>query len=279
MKRRYHAELHHQTSIMDSSPDQCETAITYAEYDHEFEKQGHLETKWIGDGHFVDQTWLMGDGSSGMEVPVAGERPAMLYTCARWPSGPRKGSSIAHPNHPMVALVHLLANARGGSDVFMSVPFLSDFNVIDQLCYYADPNTSGLNIHILLGPIFWNKSNLQDFVGYYENRRQAVARLHIKDCGRDSKYFHTKAVVTTAGMMIGSYNYTKASREEHNEHAILCGPDFYAIDGLRQELSQEWNRLGPEIVIPKLERETTATTRESDSISNPYAKKTKTSKS
>lgn len=217
-----------------------------------------------------------GDGSSGEDVVVAVERPAMLYTCVRWSSGPRKGKSIAHRNHPMVALVHLLASADVGPDVFMSAPFLSDFAVIDQLCHYADPKTSGLNIHILLGPIFWNKSNLQDFVGYYENRRQAVARLHIKDCGRDSKYFHTKAVVTTAGMMIGSYNYTKASREDHNEHAMLCGPNFYAIDGLGQELSQEWSRLGPEIVIPKMIRETTATTQdESGSISNPYARKNK----
>lgn len=103
----------------------------------------------------------------------------MLYRCvSRWPSGPRKGKSIVHPNHPMVALVHLLASADAGSDVFMSVPFLSDFNVIDQLCHYAEPNTSGLNIYILLGPNFWNKSNLQDFVGIYENRRQKVARIN-----------------------------------------------------------------------------------------------------
>lgn len=31
---------------MDSSPDQCGMAITYAAYDHE--KQGYLETNWIG---------------------------------------------------------------------------------------------------------------------------------------------------------------------------------------------------------------------------------------
>lgn len=261
---------------MEFFPDKCEAAITYAEYDHEYERQGHLETKWIGDGHFVDQTWLLGDGSSGEEVHVAVERPAMLHTCVRWPSGPMKGKSMVHPNHPMVALIHLLANADAASDVFMSAPFLSDFIVIDRLCHYADPSTLGLNIHLLLGPIFYNKSNLEDFVGYYEIRRQAVARLHIKECGQDNKYFHTKAVVTTAGMMLGSYNYTKASREQHNEHAILCGPDFYAIEGLRQELSQEWNRLGPEIVIPKKE---TAVARESGSIVNPYAKKRKTSES
>lgn len=260
---------------MNSCSDQCEAAITYAEYDHEYEKQGHLETKWVSDGHFVDQTWLMGDGSTGAEIVVAQERPAMLYTCVRWPSGPNKGKSIAHPNHPMVALVDLLARAEVGSDVYMSVPFLSDFTVIDQLCHYASPDTSGLNIYILLGPTFWNKTNLQDFVGYYENRRQAVARLHIKDCGRDSKHFHTRAIVTTAGMMIGSYNYTKASREEHTEHAILCGPDFYAINGLRRELSEEWNRLGPEIAIPKLERG--ATQEESESTANPYTKRARTS--
>mmetsp|Transcript_11392 Transcript_11392/g.23346 ORF Transcript_11392/g.23346 Transcript_11392/m.23346 type:complete len:260 (-) Transcript_11392:267-1046(-) len=255
---------------MDSSPEQCEAALMYSEYDHEYEKQGHLETKWVGDGDFVDQTWLLGDGSSGAEITLAKERPTMLYTCVRWPSGPYQGKSMAHSNHPMVALVHLLSNADRGSDVFMSVPFLSDFNVIDQLCRYANPDESGLNIYILLGPSFWNKSNLCDFVGFLENRRQAVARLHIKDCGHDRKYFHTKAVVSTAGMMIGSYNYTKASREEHYEHAVLFGPDFHALDGLRQELSDEWKRLGPEIDIPKKEAQAFP---DNDAVSNPYRKR------
>ena len=263
--------IHAEASMNDSN---LEQNISYWEYNAEYERQGQRETVWARDGHFVDQSWLLGDGEQDGEIAVTNDRPTLLYTCIRFPSGPEAGRSIAHENHPFVALVHLLAAAEPNSEVFLSAPFLSDFAVIDQLCHYAMPTASNLNIFIILGPAPWNIESLQNFVGKYENRRVAVARLRIKLYGSDLEFYHSKAVVTSAGAMVGSYNYTQASRLKHYEHAALFGPSIPQYQGLRTELSQFWNSLDvPEVSIPRRQEPQQQTQPNGKAVSNPYKKK------
>ena len=109
--------------------------------------------------------------------------------------------------------------------------------------------------NILLGPKTWVIESFESFVGEDSSREEAVARLHIKRYGRDeadshSKYSHSKVMVTPAGTMIGSYNYTYASRFRHTEHGVLLGPD-HDTSGLLAELNDLWTRAGPEISIKK----------------------------
>jgi hypothetical protein len=111
------------------------------QFDAAFEREIQDSTVWVGDGYFIDQSWV----SLGETKPVEPEeeRLLVLHTCWRHPLGHEKaGRSFAHDHHPFVAFVHLLDIALPVSDVFMSIQFLGDFNVIDQLCHYASPQYS-----------------------------------------------------------------------------------------------------------------------------------------
>ena len=69
--------------------------------------------------------------------------------------------------------------------------------------------------------------------------------------------------------MVGSYNYTQASRLKHYEHAVLFDPSFLQYQGLRTELSQFWNSLDiPEVSIPTMDEP-----QQQKAVSNPYKKK------
>jgi hypothetical protein len=216
------------------------------QFDEAFEREIQDSTVWVGDGYFIDQSWV----SLGETKPVepAEERPLVLHTCLRHPHGHAEaGRSFAHDRHPFAAFVHLLDNALPGSDVFMSIPFLGDFDAIDQLCHYASPQFGGLQIYIILGPKHGCRETLEKFVGRSESRETAVKRLHIKPFGHDNHastatYSHSKAMVCTAGAMIGSYNYTAAARLRHTEHAVLLGPDS-DLEGMKVELAKMWRNI------------------------------------
>lgn len=245
--------------------------------DIEYERQEQEKTVWIGDRHFVDQSWVSCGEDTPLEVDDA--RPLTLHTYLRHPPGsPEAGKSYAHDCHPFVAFLHLLHAAPESSDIFISIPYLTDFTVVDQLCHYADPSNGGLQIYIVLGPKDWNIECLENFVGRSESRQTAVARLHIKRFGRDdgsvrSSFMHSKAMVSPAGTMIGSYNYTNAARLRHREHAVLLapGPDFQS-DGIRMELQEVWQGVqGNEIQIkrkPSAEKHKAP----SGTVYNPYKK-------
>lgn len=240
--------------------------------DIEFERADQAATVWVGEGHFVDQSWLRGDGEQEEDVVAAPDRPLLLHTFFRLPSGPEAGNSIAHPQHPFVALVHLLTTAARHSEVFFCAPYLTDFKVIDQLCHYA--NESNLQIYVLMGPVTWNIESLEAFVGFDERRRLAVERLHIKRFGRDDNtaqaaFAHSKAVVTSSGAMVGSYNYTVAARTRHHEHCMLLNPEH--VDGLAAELRIHWDSVPNEVKIRKKKRKLPAPA--GDPGVNPYAKK------
>jgi PLD-like domain len=242
-----------------------------------FERAEQEATMWIGDGHFIDQSWVNQGTDNAIEATV--ERPAILHTCLRHPASvPEAGKSFAHDCHPFVAFVHLLRNARQGSEVYMSIPYLSDFTVIDQLCHYADPAYGGLQIYIVLGPKTWNVECLERFVGRSQSRETALARLHIKRFGRDdgsaaASFCHSKAMVSSAGVMIGSYNFTNAARLRHTEHGVLLGVDFDS-SGLLAELQNLWRQAPePAVTITRVPSPARFIPPADGSIYNPYAKR------
>ena len=220
----------------------------------------------------MNRNWLFPSGESAQEAELAADRPLLLHTGARLTCSSDE-SSYAHEQHPFVAFVHLLKAAAKRSVVFISIPFLTDFMVVDELCHYADANVSDLDANILLGPKTSVLETFESFVGQDSSREKAFARLHVKRYGRDeadshsSKYSHSNVMVTTAGTMIGSYNYTYASRLRHTEHGVLLGPDYDTL-GLLAELDDLWTRAGPEISIQKKSKPLL------DKV-NPYNKKRK----
>ena len=163
------------------------------------------------------------------------------------------------------------------------MPFLSDFDAIDQLCHYADPRNKGLKINIILGPAFSNTSNLQNFVGKSQTREEALARLHIKRFGRDDLhsaktttcYSHSKAMISTAGGIIGSYNYTVASRKRHYETGTFIPPHNEDFQGLKTELQLLWDSLDAqsEIQIHRLPLRNAAP--RPGTVFNPYSQRHK----
>jgi len=99
---------------------------------------------------------------------------------------------------------------------------------------------------VILGPELYNQKVLNDFVGDSMQKYWAVKRLKIKVFGHletvelKAKFVHSKALVSTAGAMIGSYNYTYAARFRNREDAIVVGPGTM-VDGIREDLLQVWN--------------------------------------
>lgn len=135
----------------------------------------------------------------------------------------------------------------------MSIPYLTHKYVIDQLCHFSKPEYGGLQFYIILGPQPFNMRLLANFIKKEKETqiREAISRLHIKVFGTDygsmeSSFSHSKGVVSTAGAMIGSYNYSAAARLRHFEHSVLLKPDNQATTMLRDELSNGWNAIESE---------------------------------
>lgn len=81
-------------------------------------------------------------------------------------------------------------------------------------------------------------------------------------------------MVSTAGAMIGSYNYAAKARLRHFEHAVLLAPDCEATQMLRDELRNGWNAIpSDEMTFPAPPKVVAPTGRVTV---NPYAKKPKT---
>lgn len=247
-------------------------------YNHEYELLEQEKVIWVGDGHFIDQSWVS-LGEANPVQPVKTDQVCILSTWLRHQDGELEGESYAHDRHPFVSFLYLLDKAEDNSTVFLSMPFLSDFDAIDQLCHYADPQNGGLTINIILGPALSNISNLENFVGRSQTREEAVARLHIKKFGRDdsaktTSYSHSKAMVSTAGGMVGSYNYTVASRKRHHETGTFIPPNVEDLQGLKLELELLWNSLDaqPEIKIKRVASPKRYAAPQAGKIFNPYSK-------
>jgi hypothetical protein len=249
-------------------------------YNHEYEVMEQQKVVWVSDGHFIDQSWVS-LGEAEPVQPLYTDKVFLLSTCLRHPEGEElAGESYAHERHPFVVFLHLLAKAEANSTVYISMPYLSDFDAIDQLCHYADPQNGGLIINIVLGPRATNISNLENFVGRSQTREEAVARLRIKQFGWDDRpdttsFSHSKAMVSTAGGMVGSYNYSVASRKRHHETGTFIPPTFEDVNGLEAEMEMLWNSMSakPEISIERQSSPARYAAPQGSSVLNPYSRK------
>ena len=249
-----------------------------------FEMQEFESNELVGDGLFYDDSWLLLDGQlTTYEVLDAdAEFPIFLNTAVRWQmddtgvTSRKIQTSKVHDRHPFLGFLSLLQNADSGSSVYMSIPYLTDKYVIDQLCHFAKPDFGGLQIYIILGPKRFNQDFLTKFIKKEKETqiREALSRLHIKVFGTDdgsmqSFFSHSKGIVSTAGAMIGSYNYTAAARLRHFEHSVLLKADSQATTMLRKELKMGWNAIGSrEMSFLKPQRSEAS---RHGSVVNPYA--------
>lgn len=226
-----------------------------------FEMQEFESNELVGDGLFYEDSWLLLDGQlETYEALVAeAEFPVFLNTAVRWQehdvgvTSRKISTSKVHDRHPFLGFMSLLQNAEDRSSVYMSIPYLTDKYVIDQLCHFAKPEYGGLQFYIILGPKPFNKRFLTNFIRKEKETqiREALSRLHIKVFGTDdgsmeSSFSHSNGVVSTAGAMIGSYNYSAAARLLHFEHSVLLKPDSQATTMLRDELRNGWNAIQSE---------------------------------
>ena len=234
----------------------------------------------VGDGHFFNDQWLRKEGELDNYQKLVDKRPVVLHTAMRYDDAEKPamgGLSFVHDRHPFLGFLHLLHHAERGSSVYMSIPYLTDFYALNQICHYAQEDHGNLQIYIIIGPKHFNLETIERFINNNEAVRAAIQKLHIKrfrrdDGSRSEKYFHTKAVVSSAGAMVGSYNYTVAARLRHYEHSSLLAPDDADCEEIRNELKYAWDMIkSSEVKFPK--KVTEASKRSSaGEIYNPYKK-------
>lgn len=180
-----------------------------------------------------------------------------------------RDEAVLHDRHPFVAVIHLLRNAEISSTVYLSAPFLTDLQVVDELCHYAQPVAAGgrhLTIRVIVGPQRWVTAELQRFVhafaqqeGGCQQREEAIGRLEIRRFGttdnnettRVSSHCHSTAMVSTAGAIVGSYNYTYASRYRYREDGCYMPPGAADVESLRTRLHAVWDA-GEPVAIRRL---------------------------
>jgi hypothetical protein len=64
--------------------------------------------------------------------------------------------ALIHDRYPFVAMIYLLRNAETLSTVYVSVPFLTDMHIIDEMSFYAKHLLAGgrnLKTPIIIGPL------------------------------------------------------------------------------------------------------------------------------
>jgi hypothetical protein len=226
------------------------------DYEHEMQRE---HCSWIegGQGHFMHRRWLLTNSNEEVLLRVDANGP----TCISVHIHMRHISDEAcvHDQHPFVAMIYLLRNAEASSAVYVSVPFLTDMRIVDELCHCAKPISEGgrdLTIRVILGPQRWVTSELQRFVNAFTQecsrlREEAIGRLAIRrfrtDNGTQSSYCHSTAMVSTAGAIAGSYNYTYASRYRHREDSFYMPPGA-DVESLRIRLHDIWDAGAPVVI-------------------------------
>ena len=219
--------------------------------EYETDMLERTKAEFIDEGHFLQNAWLRGGGE---QVSVAPERPLVVHTFFRG----EDGESYAHDSHPFVACMHLLKEANESSLVTISVPYLTDTYFLDELCHFAKPLRDGgrdLEIRIILGPSQMNIKVIRDyFIGNSLLRFQAVNLLHIRTHGIDGprgSFMHSKAFLSTAGGLVGSYDYTFAARFRNREDGVLL-PSGPSPDFLRQQVLSVWEVATP-VTFPEVQ--------------------------
>ena len=226
---------------------------------YEHEMQDAIE--WLDEGHFISQEWFRNGEESAVQLST--KRPLVVHTYRRG----RNHESYAHDAHPLVAFVHLLKEAPIKSEVFVSMPYFTDFSVIDHLAHYAKSEAEGgsdLQIKIIFGPDAMNKTELQRFIGHSRARYEAVERLTIHEYGichtpqRPGKLMHSKAIITATAGMTGSYNYTYGSRYRHGEDGLVF-EDKEMLDMYKRIFRSVWHNTVPvKLEEPKDSKKRTA---------------------
>ena len=215
-------------------------------------------------------------GDTSFSDPISRPLMTMVHTHVR----NLLDETIVHDRHPFIAMLYLLRNAQSSSIVYISAPILTDMHVIDELCYYAKPRYQGgkhLAIRIVIGPQEWAVAELQNYVDggrsssltrkqnsstredfrsipttsnpmYRRLRQEAIGRLQIRQYGTvggpNPCQSQTKAITSTAGALIGSYNFTYASRFSHREDGCFIPPSP-DVDDLQSRLHSVWNEADP----------------------------------
>jgi hypothetical protein len=196
-----------------------------------------------GNDHFAERKWLFTDvngNAVGAPVEISPERPLIVHTTKR--SNTPGGLSYAHEEHPFIAFIHLLKYADVGSTVFITMPYLTDFYVLDELCHYAATEENGgrnLTIKAIVG---YNKDVLNTinlFIGVSAKRQAAINRLQLRYQASGCPFIHTKGMVSTAGCMVGSYNFTTAAREKNIEQGVLLAAGAQS-EKVRSQLEAQW---------------------------------------
>ena len=214
------------------------------EIDEEYEREMFESEEWLEDGHFLQQSFLR--DREGVDVLVPQQRPLRVHTFLR----NIRDEAISHPAHPFLAFVHLLKSPEENSEVVLSAPYLTDAHVIDQLAHYAKPvaeNGKRLLIKVILGPEPYNVDVINKFVGDSEQKYWSVRRLKIKTFGtlqtRSTKgtIVHSKSIVTSAGAMVGSYNFSYASRFRNREDGFLISQDSPFCQEIKVDLLAVWS--------------------------------------
>jgi PLD-like domain len=216
--------------------------------DMRYEHQMQDAIEWLDEGRFISQEWFH-NGDPHSVVRLSTKRPLVVHTYCRG----ENHESFAHDAHPLVAFVHLLEQAPSHTDVFISMPFFTDFSVIDHLVHYAKGGMEGghdLRIKIIFGPEPLNKSELQRFIGESRSGYEAVKRLAIRvynichTPGKPGKIMHSKTMITATAGMTGSYNYTYGSRFLHGEDGIVF-EDKDMLEMYRKVFESVWDKATP----------------------------------
>ena len=237
----------------DPEQDDDWTSSFQTNVDIAYERRMQESEEWLEEGHFLTQGWYKRT-EDNTDVVLTTARPLLVHTHIRGTDG----ESVAHDSHPMIALVHMLKTAPTESEVYISIPFLTDYHVIDQLALYAKPEVElgrRLNIRVILGPSSDNVETIQSFVGTSLQRYWSVQRLQIRQYGIlgtsqvRSQYMHSKAVIGAELGMIGSYNYTYASRFRHAEDGFVFD-ESSQLDSHRERLRLAWEN-GTVVTIEK----------------------------
>lgn len=211
-----------------------------------------------GSGHYFPRAFVMIGGRELALEPIGDGLRVHTYI-----RNTGTGHVLAHSCHPFIAMIHLLKEATVSSDVYVSAPFITDIQFLDELAYYAKPVVNGgrdLTIKILISPHKWVVKEIKRYlrVGVYDRQRRqeretALNRLQFRFWGEDppydpdipytkcqSMYSHSKSIVTSAGAMMGSYNFTIASRGCHYEDGFVMPPGDQ-VDSFKADLEMVWN--------------------------------------
>lgn len=75
-----------------------------------------------------------------------------------------------------MGFLHLLEEVERNSTVYVSIPFLTHFCVLDQLCHFATPEHGDLKIHVILRPAECYVPHMEKFIGGDERIRKEFGK-------------------------------------------------------------------------------------------------------